>query len=367
MMENHSFDNYFGMLGRGDGFTLNGKGEPTNDNPLGDGERLRVFHAKRTSQAGVRISQSWRASHEQLGDGDNSGFISSRSPDAMAYFDGGDIPYYYSLARVFPIGDRYFCSVLAQTYPNRRFLLAATARGNITTELPKPDEPAPPGGTIFDKLSAFKKSWRNYAAIAPELILYPSNTRYVDHVATIDQFLADAAADRLPSYSVVSPNPSVSEEDPQDIIEGEAFSATIIDAVLDGPSWAKTILILTYDEHGGYYDHVPPPPAFAPDDVPPDPTRTGGVAGGYDRYGFRVPLIVMSPYAKPDYVSHVVHDHTSILRLVETKWNLGALTLRDANASNLLDMIDLWSKPAFRVPPARATPKLLEAAEDEAE
>jgi phospholipase C len=120
---------------------------------------------------------------------------------------------------------------------------------------------------------------------------------------------------------------------------------------LKSPAWPRTILIFTYDEHGGYYDHVPPPEAFAPDDTPPDPALTDGYDTGYTRLGFRVPTVILSPYAKKNYVSHVVHDHTSVLRLIETKWNLEALTYRDANASNLLDSLDFWSKPAFLTPP----------------
>jgi phospholipase C len=116
--------------------------------------------------------------------------------------------------------------------------------------------------------------------------------------------------------------------------------------------WEKSMLIWTYDEHGGYFDHVPPPPAVTPDAVAPEITVPPDQPGRYDRYGFRVPMGMVSPYAKPDYVSHVVSDHTSILKLVETKWNLPALTRRDANASNLLDMIDLKAPPAFRHPPA---------------
>ena len=110
----------------------------------------------------------------------------------------------------------------------------------------------------------------------------------------------------------------------------------------------------TYDEHGGYYDHVPPPPAPPPDTIPPD-LQPGDVPGGYDRYGFRVPCVVVSPFAKPDYVSSVVHDHTSVLKLIETKWNLPAMTARDANTSNLVDMLDLTKRgigrPAFAEPP----------------
>ena len=124
---------------------------------------------------------------------------------------------------------------------------------------------------------------------------------------------------------------------------------------MKGPGWAKTLLVWTYDEHGGYYDHVAPPPAVAPDAVPP---RLGpnDAPGGYDLYGFRVPAVVVSPYARRDYVSHVVHDHTSILKLLETKFNLPALTDRDGAADDLLDCVDLGSSPAFAVPPTLPAP-----------
>jgi len=113
--------------------------------------------------------------------------------------------------------------------------------------------------------------------------------------------------------------------------------------------------VWTYDEHGGYYDHVPPPAAIPPDNIGPDGFLGGPHYDGFARYGFRVPCAVVSPWARPGYVSHTVFDHTSILKLVETKWNLPALTKRDANASNMLDMLD-FSHPAFRTPPKLAKP-----------
>jgi phospholipase C len=355
MMENHSFDNYFGMLGRGDGFTLGPDGKPTNANPDKDGTSVVAYHLPSTKQTNFHITQAWVSSHHQLNGGKNDGFVMTSGKEAMGYWTGDDLPFYYSLAKTFPICDRYFCSVLAQTYPNRRFLAAATAIGNITTELSAVDTPPPAGGTIYDKLNQFNVSWLNYTPALPEIALYPSvYTANQDKVKKIEDFLADAAAGKLPSYSLISPHPNVSEENPQDIQQGESFSAGIMNALMKSPTWDKTMLVFTYDEHGGYYDHVVPPPAFKPDDVPPDPTRTGGVPGGYDQLGFRVPTVVVSPYAKKDYVSHVVHDHTSILRLIETKWNLGALTFRDANASNLLDTVDFVSPPAFATPPKLA-------------
>jgi len=124
----------------------------------------------------------------------------------------------------------------------------------------------------------------------------------------------------------------------------------VINAVMSSPQWPGTLLVWTYDEGGGYYDHVPPPAAVSPDSVTSVPYHPGA----FTRYGFRVPAGIVSPFARPDYVLGVVHDHTSILKLVETKWNLPALTRRDANADNLLDSVDLVNPPAFLTPPTLA-------------
>jgi phospholipase C len=351
MMENHSFDNYFGMLGRGEGFTLDANGQPTNANPDKNGAVVLAYHLTATEQTANHVTQNWVSSHKQFNDGKMDGFAATSGKEGMGYWTGKDLPFYYSLASVFPICDRYFGSVLAQTLPNRRFLHAATAMGLVTTTVNFAD-PAPAGGTIFDKLHQFNIAWFEYSAGQPEIGTFPPvYLAYMDQVKTIPDFLADAKAGALPFFSLVTPHGNVSEENPQDIQQGEAFSAGIIQAVMASPNWPKTVMILTYDEHGGYYDHVPPPPAFAPDAIPPDPAKTYGVPGGYDRLGFRVPTVVIAPFAKANYLSHVVHDHTSILRLIETKWNLGALTVRDANASNLLDALDFVNPPAFLVPP----------------
>jgi phospholipase C len=115
------------------------------------------------------------------------------------------------------------------------------------------------------------------------------------------------------------------------------------------PNWPTSALFLTYDEHGGYYDHVPPPAAPIPDNIPPN-LKAGDTPGAFDRYGFRVPAVVVSPFAKPHYVSHVVDDHTSILRFMELRFGLPALSNRDLNADPMLDMFD-FSKPQFTTPP----------------
>jgi len=144
------------------------------------------------------------------------------------------------------------------------------------------------------------------------------------------------------------------EEEPQDLTYGENWAYQVVNAVLASPAWGRTLLVYTFDEHGGYYDHVRPPVALAPDSIPPNLQSTD-VPGNYKSYGPRVPAIVASAYAKANGVTNVVHDHTSVLATIEAKWNLPALTYRDANATTLVDFLDL-SKQAFATPPVIAKP-----------
>ncbi len=359
MMENHSYDNWLGMLGRGDGFKLDSHGQPTATNPDGQGNLVRAFHMPTPCQLPTKPSQSWNASHIQYDGGRIDGFVRSDSgPVAMGYWTGADLPFSYSLARTFPVADRYFASTMGQTYPNRRYLMAATSLGLVSDPTPTPVRP--PNGTIFDALDSHGISWRNYYSDVPSVLILPivaSGPNAKTSIAPIDSYYRDAAAGTLPGFSIVDPNFSTSsEENPQDILEGEVFVSKVVNAAMSGPGWSKTLLIWCYDEHGGYYDHVPPPSAVKPDDVPPDIKVPPDQPGGFDRYGFRVPCVVVSPYARQDYVSGVVRDHTSILKLVETKWNLPAMTYRDANANGFEDMIDLNRSPAFLHPPTLASP-----------
>jgi phospholipase C len=363
MMENHSYDDHLGMLKRGDGFKLGSDGLPLDANPY-NGQLLKAFHMPSSCQLEHVPGQNWNASHMSFDGGRNDGFVKASGPVAMGYWDSTDIPFYYGLAETFPVCDRFFCSVLAQTYPNRRFLIAGTAAGIVSTSTDSLLAPEPPNGTIFERLDAHDISWRNYYNDLPSVAVIPSvATKHPGNLVNASQFFTDAAAGKLPAFSVVDPNFShQSEEDPQDIRVGERFAGDIINAAMHGPAWSKTLLIWTFDEHGGYYDHVPPPRAIAPDGIPPKITSPPDLPGAYDRYGFRIPTVIVSPFAKRDYVSHVTHDITSILQLIETKWNLPALTYRDANADNLLDSLDLEGDPAFADPPALPEPALPKSA-----
>ena len=424
MMENHSYDNYLGMLsGRGDGLTLGPDGTPDAVNNRLDGTPVPLRPAPGPVQVKYAPTQSWHASHLQWDDGGCDGFVASierleprgDATRPMTYWSQDDLPFYYGLASTFPVADRWFCSCLGPTFPNRRFMIAGTAHGLID-DLPFCMVDYPPAGTIFDLLEAHGISWANYHGVAPVQILakrifglpgltlarrltsllrwlppavrtmegnksftadlYPLGLlRCLRHVKTSKKFFAAAASGELPGFSIVDPDfNAYSEENPQDIRKGESYAAEVIRAVMAGPGWPHTLLIWVYDEHGGYYEHVSPPAAVPPDDIEGHSVLDmpawvkaclrpffgkyiaeleAADAGSmrYDRYGFRVPAVIVSPYARPDYVCSEVLDHTSVLKLVEQKWNLPPLTRRDAAAASPLAALSLDSPPAFLPPP----------------
>jgi phospholipase C len=382
MMENHSFDNLLGALSRSgqrkaDGLRFNHAGVARNWNPDANGVAVPSFAIPTTAQA-PSVTQTWNATHEQIDGGSMDGFVRSvESHEPMGYWTEDVLPFAYSFARTFCLANRWFCSAPCQTYPNRRFLMAGTAYGDIATNTESLQDPPPPNGTIFDRLHAYGITWRNYFTDLPQTAIIPTIIeKYPANLAPIAQFLADCATGGLPSVSFVDPEfgaltdiggplsslPGMEaiagkldttggdEESEQNMDYGEYWAYKIVKAVLDSPAWPRTLLVYTYDEHGGYYDHVPPPAAIAPDEIQPD-LEPGDAAGGYDIYGPRVPGIVASPYSKPNAVTNVVHDHTSVLATIEAKWNLPALTYRDANARTVEDFLDL-SQAAFLEPPA---------------
>jgi phospholipase C len=355
MMENHSFDNMLGMLGRGDGFALNAKGTPKASCPDGKGNLVHAFHMPSVCQTDG-VGNDWNTAHGSYDNGTNQGFVTSSSGETMGYFLGSDMPFTWGLASTFPIADRWFCSVLAQTDPNRRYLISGTSLGLINDSFPSA---LPPNGTIFDSLNKYGITWRDYYSDLPTAGVYLpliAKQDISENVVRIDRFFTDAAAGSLPQFSLIDPNFTIqSEENPQNVQYGDQFLSDVVNAVMSSPQWPKTMLIWNYDEWGGWYDHVAPPAAVPPDDVPPD-LPPGSLPGAFDRYGFRVPAGVISPYAKKNYVSHSVFDHTSVLKTVEAKWNLPALTRRDANANDVFDMLDLTAKPRFLRPPVLPNP-----------
>jgi phospholipase C len=363
IMENHSFDNLLGMVpyqvpGRAhvDGLTRR-KGKLVNFNRDTNGHKVFAQRADSPCQLDGHPGQNWNASHESYNGGRNDGFVRASGPIAMRFWDKHDLPFTYSLVEHFPIGERFFCSTLCQTDPNRRFFFTGTASGMITTDTLLSLKLRPANGTIFDRLDAHKIDYASYFQNLPSWALLPDILKPRGRVTRqrhYKQFAHDAAAGKLPAFTFIDPQyDTTSEENPQDIQVGERFVADVVHTLMKAPTWKHTALFITYDEHGGYYDHVPPPRAIKPDNIRPM-TKPGDAAGGYDRYGFRVPLIVVSPWAKPGYVSRVTQDLSSITAFIERKWNLPAMTFRDANAAPMTDYFD-FKRPAFAKPPRLAS------------
>src|SRR4051794_12855227 len=354
-----------------DGFDFDAAGKPVNSNPYQDGY-VTVQHAASLCQPGS-VSQSWRSTHLQIDGGRMDGFARTGLPQ-MQYWDQTDLPFYYSLATTFCLADRWFGSAPCQTYPNRRFLLAGTAFGLISTDTSKVFED-PPNGTIVDRLDAHGISWRDYFTDVPATgVIASIPEKHPQNLAPVSQFSVDCAAGTLPAVSFVDSDigllgqsgndrvgaQSQSEENPADVSFGENFVAGVVGDVLRSPLWPRILLIWLYDEHGGYYDHVPPPAAIPPDDIPPK-LGPNDPPGGYDVYGPRVPAVVVSGHARRGTVTSVVHDHTSILATIEAKWNLPAMTRRDANAATLADFLS--GTVTFPEPPVLAAPSDLGASE----
>ena len=182
--------------------------------------------------------------------------------------------------------------------------------------------------------------------------------------APFKQFLSDASSGQLPQVAFVDPNldsesqggGGTDEHPPGDIQSGELFVSQVVQAVTASPQWSHIALFITHDENGGFYDHVPPPPACAPDSIAPILQNGVTTDAGFDALGIRVILIAVSPYAKKAYVGHTVYDHTSITRFIEAKFKVPALTARDANATPPMDLFDFTDPPAFATPPTIPAP-----------
>ena len=275
----------------------------------------------------------------------------------MSFWDNTDLPFTYSLVKHFPVGNRYFCSALAQTYPNRRFLFCGTSSGLVATNGQTFTTHAA-NGTIFDRLDAHHIEWANYYQEVSSALIVPG-------------FFTPARKKRLeedrpvlrrrgirPAARLHVPGPQLRQHlggEPPGRPGGRAVRGQGGQGDHALPGLGEHRVLLTYDEHGGYYDHVPPPRAIKPDNIAPIPVpgQPPLAPGAFDRYGFRVPTVVVSPWARANYVSNIVQDHTSITAFIEHKWNLPAMTFRDANAQPMTDYFD-FSAPAFAEPPKLA-------------
>jgi phospholipase C len=430
----------------------------SNSNVDDDGSIVHAFHDSRRCVF-PDLAHTWPSTHREMNFNNpnhallhafRDGFVRindlSEQPDllgesptedqTMAFYNQDQIPFYYELAQKFAISDRYFSSLLGPTVPNRLYLMAATSFGHLTTSdlIPPPGGYRPITGTIFDLMDAHSVTWANYFQDVPQgaafrpfpFALYPG-VPLDPHFLPLPVFLAQAAGapvlPPLPQVSFVDPNFGFGglvvendEHPPTDIQRGQAFVSQVVNAIRDGPFWQDSIIFITYDEHGGFYDHARPPAApqggaLNPDGInpgqcedlsnPPASEQPGGGAecsynfantndssvknaealcpqlavnptgpypaecANFNQLGVRVPFIAVSPFSKPHYVSHVVSDHTSLLAFIETAFmadddSTGTerphLTLRDLHASMPEDMFDFNRAPSLRTTIGQAAP-----------
>ena len=291
-------------------------------------------------------NHSWAGGRAQYNGGAMNGFLAGSNDDyAIGYYVAEDRPFHAALASEFTTFDHFFSSILAGTYANRVFQHAAQT-DRLENSLTLSTLP-----TIWDRLIEKGVSARYYQSDVSFLWLW--GTKYLGISRLYDDFLDDAAAGTLPSVAFVEPRfidertgTSGDDHPFADIRRGDAFLAEVFDAVASGPDWSTTVLIVTYDEWGGFFDHVVPPRAAAPNGVDPD------LEGGKALLGFRVPVVIASPFTRGDpanpKVDSAVYDHTSILKLVEWRWNLAPLTARDASSDvgNLAFALDFKNRDA---------------------
>ena len=315
-------------------------------------------------------------------------FFDTDGKRVMGYYDGSDLNYYYFMASSFATSDRWFSPVMTRTQINRMYMLAATSHGHVYP-LNDTNSPQLPDPLIFTLLQNAGISWKIYVpkgkngATDPQSLFglsYINQFTYGNFIlknfpqnlVPLDQYFSDLKNGTLPQVAYIDPasevaldeHPADSDQFPTSIQPGATFISTIINALMVSSSWSSSVFILTWDEFGGTYDHVEPQPAVSPDGIPPSDLQHGDVCSqvsgpicDFTRTGYRVPFILVSPFAKKNYVSHVVADHTAILKFIETRFNLPSLTKRDAAQMDMsrefFDFVNVpWKTPP--TPPAQA-------------
>ena len=337
MMENRSFDHMLGWLDGADG----------RQRGLRYVDSAGVSH--RTSRLAPDFQgcghadpdHSYEGGRVEYNDGACDGWLRAGNNDeyAIGFYTKQDLPFFAQAAPRWTVCDHYFSAIMAGTFANRVYQHAGqTDRLENTFEL----STLP---TIWDRLADAGIDGRYYFSDVPFLALW--GAKYVPIGRPFEAFLADAAGGTLPAVSFVEPRflgeeVGASNDDHPfaDIRNGQAFMNEVYAAVTSGPAWANTIFVVNYDEWGGFFDHVPPPTS----PIPPADQAVGNEDG---RLGFRTPCLVVSPFARREHVATQQLDHTSILKLIEWRWGLDSLTIRDETATNLADVLD-FSAPRLR-------------------
>lgn len=342
-MENRSFDHWLGWV---PGATGKQKGLRYLDN---DGVAHKTHHLSSWTGCGFNDpSHSYNGGRTQLNDGAIDGFRRGSNDDyALGYYRREDLALTRQLVDNFTVCDHWFSGILGPTYPNRFYThSAATDRINnalVVSPLP----------SIWDGLDRAGVSSRYYYSDLPFLALY--GEKHLPKATVVDQFFADAAAGTLPSYSYVEPGffgDKQNDDHPHaDIRRGQNFVGRVVKAIVESPQWERTLLIVTYDEWGGFFDTVVPP--RFPDLV----DNPGGTTANPDhaQAGFRVPTILVSPFAQNLRLAKTVFEHSAIPKLVEWRFGLPSMTPRDAASANIASVLDFRPhrrrRPTITVPP----------------
>jgi phospholipase C len=259
---------------------------------------------------------------------------------AIGYYKKTDLAFLGTATSAWTTFSRYFAAMLAETFPNRFYQHSAQTDRLENTLMPSTLP------TIWDLLAAQGVS-AAYFSDVPFLALW--GDKYIPISRPIAQFYIDALAGTLPAVSFVDPRflgeaEGISNDDHPhaNIRNGEAFLQSVYQAVTRGRGWANTVLVINYDEWGGFFEHVPPPTA-------PIPVESAAAEDTDGNLGFRVPCLMISPFARRAFISSHQFDHCSILKMIEWRWNLPSLTVRDAEASNLADVLN-FAKPNLHAP-----------------
>jgi len=402
MQENRSFDHYFGHLNEyraslglsTDVDDLSNAGTVSMPSWNGTGN-ISPYHLQ--TQCLGDLTPSWQESHNMVnlsspdegkwgnpppmnGFASMQGGYAEHDPSsggfdvagmrALGYYTSTDIPFYYWAATTFATSDRWFSPALTRTQINRMYLLAATSNGYAYPG-GSGDPTHPPlnmgsDKSIFQLLQENNISWKIYVTdnyVAGDLShmdtyenYFPWAFGYVGNFADASTFATDAANGTLPQVAMIEGGytESYSDEHPQNPIDkGAQYTRSMVQALMSSPSWSSSVFFITYDEGGGFYDHVPPVSMPSPDGIKPH-LAPGDPTGDFDTTGFRVPLMVISPFTIPGYVSHNNADFTAMLKFIETRFSLPPLTKRDAAQIDMTEFFD-WSAPnlASTNPPAQ--------------
>jgi len=362
-MENRSFDHFLGWMpnadGRQAGLTyVDGAG------------RAFETHALAPDYQGCGMNDPghlWPQARVQFNNGGADGWLlpgSGNDTYAIGYYGESDVPFLAAATRAGATCDRYFSSLLASTYPNRSYAHAAQSYGDkfLITAVPgdpPPQFPTPPGypasTTIEGRLARAGLEGRTfYSDVNMAAMWGPTG---VKRSAPIAEYFERAATGELPELSFVDPQLLTPKEElgftndqhpHSDIRTGEWLMSDVVHAFLRSPQWERGALVIVYDEWGGFFDHVPPPSV-------PDANASPDLDNNFGQMGFRVPAVVLSPYANRGKVIHTQFGHESILRMVEDRYRLRPLTLRDARANSIAAAFDFNRKP-HTDPPHLPTP-----------